>query len=110
MPMRPRACCARCPASPSGRSPASRWASQRASHPRGGELAAFRPDVRLAPDHRDPGLRGRSAAALLPRMAAALGSEPHMSWQIFRTKYEIILRPLVVIIIALAAWELAARS
>ena len=33
-----------------------------------------------------------------------------MSWQIFRTKYEIILRPLVVIIIALAAWELAARS
>ena len=33
-----------------------------------------------------------------------------MSSQILRTKYGILLRPLVVIVIALAAWEFAARS
>src|SRR5207302_1581732 len=69
-----------------------------------------RPDVRLTPDHRDPRVRRGSAASLLATALLAVGRGPRMSSQILRTKYGILLRPLVVIVIALAAWEFAARS
>src|SRR5213075_75821 len=45
---------------------------------RGGELPSLRPDVHLAPHHRHPRLRRRSAAAPRARAVPALGRQPRM--------------------------------
>src|SRR5262249_42423209 len=66
----------------------------RTSDPRRGKQPALRPDVRLAAQHRDPGLPRRPTAALCARPPALLARGGGVSW----------LRPLALL------WELAARS
>src|SRR5437879_3391804 len=69
-------------------------------HPRRGERAALRPDVRVARHHRDPRLRRRSPAAPRAPARARLAGTGRMSR----------LSPFLLIGLALVAWELAARS
>src|SRR5262249_36327154 len=84
----------------------------RPPHPRGGELAALRPHVRLAPGGRDPRLRRRPPGALRAAAAARMAGAAGMSASREPTGRKIGLRflPFLLPVAALAAWEAAAHS
>src|SRR5262249_38919944 len=72
----------------------------RPPHPRGRELAAFRPHVRLAPGGRDPRLCRRPAGALGAAAPTRLAGATRMKR----------LLPFTFPVILLLTWEAAARS